>query len=106
MEEKLKELKARLGEINDIESVLQLLEWEQQTYMPLGGAPARGRQMATLGRLAHEKFIDPAVGALLDLVADGKIELKPFVEFHPMSDLNELLTGHGDRRPVLIPDFQ
>jgi carboxypeptidase Taq len=46
--------------------VLQLLEWEQQTYMPPGGAPARGRQMATLGRLAHEKFIDPAIGRLLD----------------------------------------
>jgi carboxypeptidase Taq len=66
MEKKLQELKARLQEINDMEAVRELLEWEQQTYMPPGGAPARGRQMATLGRLGHEKFVDPAIGVLLD----------------------------------------
>ena len=43
-----------------------MLSWDQTTYMPPGGAVARGRQMATLGRLAHEKFTDPAIGKLLD----------------------------------------
>ena len=44
---------------------------------------------------------------LLKLVAEGKIELKPFLERHPMSRLNDLLRegGHA-RRPVLIPDFE
>jgi carboxypeptidase Taq len=66
MEAKLRELKLRLMEINDIQSTNALLAWDQATYMPPGGAEARGRQSATLGRLAHEKFIDPAIGRLLD----------------------------------------
>lgn len=66
METKLNELKTRLLEVDDINSAVALLSWDQTTYMPPGGAPARGRQMATLGRLAHEKFTDPAIGRLLD----------------------------------------
>jgi carboxypeptidase Taq len=52
--------------VDDLNHAAALLSWDQTTYMPPGGAPARGRQMATLGRLAHEKFTDPAVGRLLD----------------------------------------
>jgi carboxypeptidase Taq len=63
---KLQELKTRLMEIDDLRSANALLAWDQQTYMPPGGAAARGRQMATLGRLAHEKLADPATGRLLD----------------------------------------
>jgi 6-hydroxycyclohex-1-ene-1-carbonyl-CoA dehydrogenase len=43
---------------------------------------------------------------LLELIADSRIELEPFVENHPMSDLNDLLLHHSERRPVLIPDFE
>ena len=66
METKLKELETRLMKINDLNSAAALLAWDQTTYMPPGGAAARGRQLATLGRLAHEQFTDPAVGKLLD----------------------------------------
>src|SRR4249920_3585697 len=66
VEAKLSELKTRLLEINDLESAAALLSWDQTTYMPPGGAVARGRQMATLGQLAHEKFTDATVGRLLD----------------------------------------
>ncbi len=66
MEAKLKELKARLLEVSDLNAAAALLYWDQTTYMPPGGAPARARQIATLRRLAHEKFTDPAIGKLLD----------------------------------------
>ena len=66
METKLQELKTRLIEINDLNSAAALLSWDQSTYMPPGGAEARGRQMATLGKLAQEKLIDPVIGKLLD----------------------------------------
>lgn len=65
-EPKLQELKTRLIEIKDIESAAAVLYWDQATYMPPGGAVARGRQMATLRQIAHEKFIDPAIGELLE----------------------------------------
>ena len=66
METKLRELKALLAEVNDLESAGAVLQWDQSTYMPSGGGPARGRQLATLARLAHEKFTAPAIGKLLD----------------------------------------
>lgn len=76
MENKLQELKTRLVEINDLNSAAALLSWDQTTYMPPGGAEARGRQMATLGKLAQEKLVDPAVGKLLD-------DLRPYEESLP-----------------------
>ncbi len=66
MEAKFQELKTRLLEVDDLSSAAGLLYWDQSTYMPPGGAAARGRQMATLRRLAHEKFTDPGIGKLLD----------------------------------------
>ncbi len=65
-EPKLLDLKTRLGEINDIEAAASLLYWDQATYMPPGGAAARGRQLATLQQISHSKFTDPAIGQLLD----------------------------------------
>ncbi len=71
-EAKLAELRWRLLEISDLSNAGAVLGWDQATYMPRGGAAARARQGATLSRLAHEKFTDPAVGRLLDgLAADA-----------------------------------
>ena len=66
MSKALDELRGRLLEVNDLHSAHALLNWDQSTYMPPGGAAARGRQQATLARIAHEKFTDPALGRLLD----------------------------------------
>ena len=76
MEPKLEELKARLLEIHNLDSAAAVLSWDQSTYMPTGGAPARGRQIATLKRIAHEKLTDPAIGKLLE-------DLRPYEESLP-----------------------
>jgi carboxypeptidase Taq len=65
-EDKLAELKRRLLEISDLRAAGSVLSWDQATYMPQGGAAARGRQEATLRRLAHERLVDPAMGKLID----------------------------------------
>ena len=65
-EKKLIELKTLLAEVNDLNNAAAVLGWDQATYMPAGGAPARGRQMATLAKIAQEKLIDPQIGKLLD----------------------------------------
>lgn len=80
MENKLAELKRRFSEVEDLGSVGALLNWDQSTYMPAGGAPARARQMALIGRLSHQMLTDPEVGRLLD-------ELEPYREgLDPDSD--------------------
>ncbi|GIV90598.1 MAG: carboxypeptidase Taq [Chloroflexus sp.] len=76
MESRLQELRARLLEIDDINSAAAVLGWDQSTYMPPGGAAARARQLATLSRLAHVRSTDPALGALL-------AELMPYAEQLP-----------------------
>ncbi|MGQ9548053.1 MAG: carboxypeptidase M32 [Roseiflexus sp.] len=73
----LVELKARLHDIYDLEMTAALLNWDQTTYMPSGGAAARGRQLATLGRIIHEKQIDPEIGRLLDALRSYEESLPP-----------------------------
>ncbi len=63
---KFQELKTRLKEINHLECAAALLYWDQATYMPPGGARARGEQLATLDQIAHEKFTSEEFGQLLE----------------------------------------
>jgi len=74
-EDTLAELKRRLLEISDLGAASSVLSWDQATYMPKEGAAARGRQGATLQRLAHEKFVDPALGRLIDTLASKAASL-------------------------------
>ena len=62
------ELKQRLQAIEDLRCAEAVLHWDESTYMPEGGAEARGRQAALLNGLAHERLIHPAIGRLLDSV--------------------------------------
>ncbi|MEW9033185.1 MAG: carboxypeptidase M32 [Planifilum fimeticola] len=75
MKEKLEQLRRRVQEIDDLESILSLAFWDQATYMPSGGGEARARQLATLGRISHEKLTDPAIGQLLEDLRDYEKEL-------------------------------
>lgn len=60
------QLRERLREIDDLGGAGSLLSWDQSTYMPRGGAAARGRQLATLRRLAHARLVDPDLQRLLE----------------------------------------
>lgn len=66
MSEKLNRLKEILGEVSDLGRASSVLGWDQQVYMPLMGAEARGQQLATLGKIAQEKFTSDEVGGLLE----------------------------------------
>jgi carboxypeptidase Taq len=65
-EDMLAELKGRLREISDLRAAGAVLGWDQATYMPDGGAEARGRQLAGLSRYAHELSVAPELGRLID----------------------------------------
>ena len=66
MSEKLNQLKEKLGEVDDIGKAASVLGWDQQVNMPPGGNEARGQQLATLSKIAQEKFITEEVGRLID----------------------------------------
>ena len=91
-----------LLEADDLKSAANVLVWDQSTYMPPGGGQARARQLATLERLAHEKFTSPQIGRLLD-------QLRPYEESLPYeSDEASLIrvTRREYERKVKVPaDF-
>ena len=66
---KLADLRQRLRVIDDLHRAEAVLSWDQATYMPPGGAEARGRQLALLSGLEHERMTDPEIGRLLDALA-------------------------------------
>lgn len=99
METKLAELKTRLAEIYDLNMTGSLLFWDQSTYMPSGGAAARGRQQATLAMITQEKSIDPALGKLLD-------DLRPYGESLPYDsdDASLIRVARDDyERAIKVP---
>ncbi len=73
MEGDLRALRERLAEISDLGRSIQLLGWDQRVMMPPLGGPARAEALATIGRIAHERFVDEEVGVLLE-------RLRPYEE--------------------------
>ena len=68
----MKMLRTILGEVHDLDTTYGLLAWDQQTYMPPGGATDRSFKLATLAKLSHDKFTSNEVGDLISkLEADG-----------------------------------
>jgi carboxypeptidase Taq len=66
MSKKLDQLKEILGEVSDLHHAESVLDWDQNVSMPPGGGEARGQQLATLGKISHEKFTTDEVGGLLE----------------------------------------
>lgn len=59
-----------MQKIADIRSANAVLQWDQETYLPPGGAATRGRQIATLSEIAHSHFSSPELGVLLTELAE------------------------------------
>jgi carboxypeptidase Taq len=63
---KFQTLQARLAEINDFQATAAVLRWDQQTYMPPGGAETRAMQLTTVASTIHERFVSDEIGQLLE----------------------------------------
>ena len=75
MNDQLAELRLRLGEVSDLRSALALLEWDQMVMMPPAGAAVRAERLATVERIAHERFSDERIGELVDELSDLEASL-------------------------------
>jgi len=47
----------RVKDIGRLRSIEQLLDWDQEVYMPRRGVTARAEQMALIAGMAHEQFV-------------------------------------------------
>lgn len=63
-------LAAELKQIALLKSAVSVLEWEEQTYMPPGGAEHRAAQTGLLAGVAHERATAAVIGELLAELQD------------------------------------
>lgn len=64
--ENVNALKARTAEVINLNYAASVLSWDQQTYMPPGGAEARAEQLATLRKYSHQVMTADETGRLLE----------------------------------------
>lgn len=77
MNSDIDQLKTLLSEIFDLYHVVGLLGWDQQTYMPPGGAQDRAFHLGTINRLYHTKFSSDELGRLLETLKPQVADLPP-----------------------------
>ncbi len=69
-------------EVSDLHGAAALMGWDQETYMPPKGAVARGRQLATLSGLIHERITSDEMRQALEsaqtesLTSDQEVNLR------------------------------
>lgn len=77
MEVTLRKFKELLGEVIDAQAAVALLQWDEEVNMPPKGAPARGRQLATLSKWVHRAFTSEEMGRYIEELLDAGDALAP-----------------------------
>lgn len=90
------DLVAYQRETGAIEGALAVVQWDQQTYQPAGGADARGAQIAALSKITHSRTTDPRVG-------DWLAELAASEDRTPIQDACLRNLGRAHRCAVRVP---
>jgi carboxypeptidase Taq len=75
--EPLNRLQQAIGEVVDLQRAAALLEWDEQVYMPPGGAPVHGDMVATIRKTAHQKLTSDDVGRLVEALEKDAETLAP-----------------------------
>jgi len=63
------ELAAAIRKLRDLDGVIRLLEWDEETYRPGGAADGRAAQLAVVEGLRHELLASDRLGDLVGAVA-------------------------------------
>lgn len=95
------ELTTRLAEIIDLNHAESLLNWDQETYMPPGGAMARSHHLGTLSKVVHDMTVASAIGRLIGAAAKEPDVAKSGVK---AAQVREAKRGY-DRNKKLPSDF-
>lgn len=75
MSASIEALKAKLYQINALHSAIGMMDWDQQTMMPKGGAEARAEHLSILSEMAHGLSTSDEYGrAIEDAAKDAATE--------------------------------
>jgi carboxypeptidase Taq len=70
-------LQSHLSEIKALAEAAAVLDWDQQTYMPPGGAESRAAQLGALSKVIHEKTTGANTERLLECAEDAARDADP-----------------------------
>lgn len=70
----LSKLKSRMEDCNAINAAIAMMDWDQQCFMPKGGAEARANHVSLLSRMSHEIFVADETQRALE---DAQNEVTP-----------------------------
>src|SRR5690349_7499659 len=62
-------IQPKMEELRDLQGIIGLLTWDQETYLPQKAHRARAAQLTTIQGRYHERLTDPALGDLLAAAA-------------------------------------
>ena len=65
----VEELRAAIRKFRDLEAVIRVLEWDEETYRPRGAEQCRAAQLAALEGVCHQLLASDRLGDLIDSVA-------------------------------------
>lgn len=98
-EQAYQQLMARVRDTSVVQSISWLLSWDQETMMPAAGTPHRGKQLALLAGLMHERMTANATADLL-----GEVEGAPWLkDAPPYARANVAETRRVHDRLVRVP---
>ncbi|MFN5540210.1 MAG: carboxypeptidase M32 [Candidatus Melainabacteria bacterium] len=104
------ETKILMALIKDLRSASALMDWDRETYMPLGGAEDRADQLATLDTLAHEYLTNEKAHELVKRIENEILNCDPsekplfavFLEdFEKATKLSSDLVGRTSKAQAL-----
>lgn len=72
MDNKFKILREKLKELRIFSELINLATWDQQVYLPSGGAVGRAEQVGFLAKLKHEKATDQSLFDLVNEISADK----------------------------------
>jgi len=69
------QLEARKKRVSALNNAMGILQWDQQTMMPEGAAPARAAMLAELSVMVHEMETGSELSDLIDEAESGAVQL-------------------------------
>ena len=72
---KIDELHIKARELTDLNSILALLQWDQEVMLPTGGAEGRAGQFSALSTIVHQKITSPVLGKIIRELSEKPEEL-------------------------------
>jgi len=62
-----------IHKVVDIDYASAVLQWDQETYIPEKGAEFRAQQLSTLSGLAHDIYVAPELGTIMNELIKAKL---------------------------------